>query len=189
MPAAHGSKGGFNMNGYLLAGTVTGVVVGIVIVAVMFRFVKKDKKEKFTYDERQKAARGEGYKYAFFTLVIYNAVYGIVDMSLEKPWAESMTAVMIGVCLAVLVHVVYCIWHECYFSMNEEPKRVLIFLGAISVINVIIAVMQGRNGELIENGTLTNSCANLIVAIMFGVVLIALAVKWRAKKAELDEED
>ena len=177
------------MNGYLLAGTITGVVVGLVIAAVLMTFTKKNRKEKFTYDERQKIARGEGYKYAFFTLVIYNAVYGIIDMSLEKPWAESMTGVMIGICLAVLVHVVYCIWHECYFSMNEEPKRVLIFFGIISVINVIIAVMQGRNGELIENGMLTNSCANLIVAIMFGVILIALAVKWSTKKAELEEED
>ena len=177
------------MNGYLLAGTITGVVVGLVIAAVLMTFTKKNRKEKFTYDERQKIARGEGYKYAFFTLVIYNAVYGIIDMSLEKPWAESMTGVMIGICLAVLVHVVYCIWHECYFSMNEEPKRVLILFGIISVINVIIAVMQGRNGELIENGMLTNSCANLIVAIMFGVILIALAVKWSTKKAELEEED
>jgi len=177
------------MNGYLLAGTVTGVVVGLVIAAVMLRFAKKDKKEKFTYDERQKVARGEAYKYAFYTLVIYNAAYGIIDLALEKPWAETLTAVMIGICLAVLVHVVYCIWHECYFSMNEEPKRVLIFFGVISVVNVIIAVMQGMNGELIENGMLTNSCANLIVAIMFGVILIALAAKWKVKQAEPEEEE
>ncbi len=60
------------MNGYMLAGTITGVILGLIIAAILLRFAKKDKKGKFTYDERQKAARGEAYKYAFFTLVVYN---------------------------------------------------------------------------------------------------------------------
>ncbi len=177
------------MNGYMLAGIFTGVVLALVIAAVLMRFTKKDKKEKFTYDERQKAQRGVGYKYAFFTLIIYNVVYGILDMTLAVKWAETFTAMMIGVLLAVLVHVVYSIWNECYFSMNEEPKKVLILFGFISVVNIIIAVMQGVNGELIVNGMLSNSCANLLVAVMFGVILIALAAKSQQKKREVEEED
>lgn len=176
------------MNSYILAGTITGVVVGIVIAAVMLRFTKKNKKEKFTYDERQKVARGEGYKYAFYVLVIYNVAYACLDMALYHPWAEPMTGIMIGICLSVLVHVVYCIWHECYFSMNEEPVRVLSLFGGISVINVIIAVNQGMHGKLIENGMLTNYCANLIVAIMFGVIMIALVVKRAFRKNEIEED-
>lgn len=175
------------MNGYLLAGITTGIIVALVVCWAGLRFTKKNKKEKFTYDERQKAARGEGYKYAFFTLIIYNAAYGILDMA-GVQWAETMTGLMIGVCLAILVHVTYSIWNECYFSMNEEPKRVLIFFGIISVVNAIIAVKQGLAGELIENGMLTNGCANLVVAIMFGVVMIVLAAKWMAKRNETEED-
>ena len=109
-----------------------------------------------------------------------------LEMALEKPWAEPMAEAMVGIAIAVLVHVVYCIWNECYFSMNEEPKKVLIFFGVISVSNVIIAVMQGLEGELIENGTLTNQCANLVVAIMFGFIMIALAIKNATRKEEED---
>jgi hypothetical protein len=175
------------MNGYLLAGMVTGIVVALVIAWVGLRFTKKDKKEKFTYDERQKAARGEAYKYAFFTMIIYNAAYGLLDLA-GIIWAETMTGLMIGVCIAILVHVSYSIWNECYFSMNEEPKRVLVFFGVISVINTVIAVMQGLDGELIENGMLTNNCANLVVAVMFGVIMIVLAAKWMTKNNELEED-
>lgn len=176
------------MNGHMIAGTITGVILGLVIAALLLRFAKKDKKEKFTYDERQKAARGEAYKYAFFVLIAYNAGYGILDMMLEKPWAENLTGLMIGVCLAVLVHIIYSIWHECYFSMNEEPKRVLLLFGIISIVNVLIAINQGMHGELIENGMLTNNCANLVVAIMFGGIMIALAAKWYQKKGEVEED-
>lgn len=177
------------MNGFMVAGVVTGLIIGLAVAAILMRFTKKDKKEKFTYDERQKAARGEAYKYAFYVLIIYNAVYALLDMALEKPWAESLTGQFIGICLAVLVHIIYSIWHECYFSMNEEPKRVLLFFGIIAAVNAVIAVMQALEGELVENGMLTNQCANLIVAVMFGAVLIALALKWQQKKNEAEEED
>ena len=176
------------MNGFMLAGVITGVIAGLAIAAIAMVFTKKNRKEKFTYDERQKVARGEGYKYAFYVLLIYNVVYACLDMALYQSWAEPMAAAMIGIALSVLVHVIYCIWHECYFSMNEEPKRVLIFFAIISVINVIIAVRQGIAGELIENGILTNQCANLIVAIMFGIIMIALAVKTLLKKREVEED-
>lgn len=172
----------------MLAGVVTGVVVGLVIAGIAMTFTKKNRKEKFTYDERQKVSRGEGYKYAFYVLLIYNAAYACLDMALDRVWAEPMTAALIGIALSVLVHVIYCIWHECYFSMNEEPKRVLIFFAIISLVNIIIAVMQGREGELIENGMLTNQCANLIVAIMFGIIMIALAIKTVIKRREVEED-
>ena len=177
------------MNGYMMAGMIVGIAVAIIIVKGLLRFTKKNKKEKFTYDERQKAARGEAYKYAFFTLVIYNAAYGIFDMATGIKWTENLTGMMLGVCLAVLVHVVYSIWHECYFSMNEEPKKVLIIFGVICLVNVLIAVVQGLDGELIENGMLTNNLANLVVSVMFGVIMITLAAKWISKKNEIEEEE
>ena len=176
------------MNGFMLAGVITGVVVGLIIAAIGMTFTKKNRKEKFTYDERQKASRGVGYKYAFYVLLVYNAVCGCLDMGMERPWAEPLTVAIIGIAIAVLVHVIYCIWHECYFSMNEEPKRVLIFFAIISVINVIIAVMQGQEGLLIKNGMLTNQCANLIVAVMFGIIMIALTIKTALKKREVEED-
>ena len=177
------------MNGFMLAGVITGIVVGLVLVAVGLTFIKKDKKEKFVYDERQTAARGTAYKYAFFTLMIYNVILACVDIALDKPWAEPMAAEMIGICLALIVLVVYCIWHDCYFSMNEEPKKVMIFFGIVFILNAIIGVVAGVNGHLIESGMLTNQSANLIVAVLFGAVFAALAIRTATNKDEGEEED
>lgn len=177
------------MNIWTIAGMITGIIISIAVVAVLFRFVKKDKKQKFNYDERQIAQRGQAYKYAFFTLVGYNALYGIIDMILEKPWAEDLTGLMIGVCLAVVVHVAYSIWHECYFSMNEEPSKVIGMFAILVLCNGYIAYGQARDGELIQNGMLTNSCANLVVAVALCIIMIVLAAKWQAKKREESEEE
>lgn len=177
------------MNIYTLAGMVTGVVISIIVVMILFRFMKKNKKAKFTYDERQVAQRGLAYKYAFFTLAGYNALYGIIDMALEKPWAEDLTGLMLGVCIAVAVHVGYSIWHECYFSMNEEPGKVIVMFAVIVAINGYIAYGQMRDGELIQNGMLTNNCANLVVAVLLLFIMAVLAIKWQVKKHEADEEE
>ena len=177
------------MNFWESAGFVTGLIVSVIIIAILFRFIKKDKKQKFTYDERQIAQRGKAYKYAFFTLAGYNALYGIVDMMFEKPWAEDLTGLMIGVCLAVAVHVGYSIWHECYFSMNEEPNKVIAMFAIIVLCNAYIVHGQMRDGELIENGMLTNNCANLVVSVLLVYIIIILAAKWQIKKHEIDEEE
>ena len=174
------------MNGIMFAGIVTGIVVGVVLALIGAKYTKKNKTEKFTYDERQQAVRGDGYKYAFYTLMIYNVIYACLDIVLDKPWAEPLAGVMVGICLALVVMVIYCIWNDCFFSLNEEPKKVLIFFGVITVINAIIAVIHGINGKLIVDGILTNNSANLIVAVMFGVVMIALAVRNTAGKEEED---
>ena len=174
------------MNGIMFAGIVTGIVVGVVLALIGAKYTKKNKKEKFTYDERQKAVRGDGYKYAFYTLMIYNVIYACLDIALDRPWAETFAGMTAGICLALVVMVIYCIWHDCYFSLNEDPKKVLIFFGIIAVINAIIAVIHGINGKLIMDGMLTNNSVNLIVAVMFGVVMIALAVRRAAGKEEED---
>ena len=175
------------MNGYMIAGIITGMLVGFVLVAMGMKMTKKNKKEKFTYDERQAAARGVGYKYAFITLVIYNVVYGILDLVLAHPWAEDLTGLMIGVCLAVVVHISYSIRHDCYFSMNEDPKKVKALIAILTIINAAIAVIQGLNGELVQDGMLTNKCANLVVAIVLAAVLVALVIN--KQDEEIDEEE
>lgn len=173
------------MNGYMIAGVITGLIVAFILVMVGMNFTKKNRKEKHTYDERQVAARGVGYKYAFITLIVYNVIYGLVDMMLPEPWAEDLTGLMIGVCLAAVVHIVYSIRHDCYISMNEDPKKYKIFIAVLAIINGVAAVFQGLNGELIEDGMLTNNCANLIVALVLAAVLVAMGTK----KCDDEEED
>ena len=174
------------MNGIMLAGVVTGVLTGLALAVIGMKYTKKNKNEKFTYDERQHVKRGEGYKYAFYVLMVYNAAYACLDIALDRPWAEPMAGMLVGICLALLVLVGYCIWNDCFFSLNEDPGKVLIFFGIVAAINAIIAVRQGLAGELIENGMLTNRSVNLIVAVMFGVIMIILAIR---KFSGNEEED
>lgn len=45
-----------------LAGGLVGILIGLVLVAILIRYVRTDKKIKAKYDERQELIRGRGFK-------------------------------------------------------------------------------------------------------------------------------
>ena len=54
---------GYNLG--MLAAVLVGVLVGVGIIALLFKLKVMD----LTFDERQERARGQAYKYGFWTLL------------------------------------------------------------------------------------------------------------------------
>ncbi|WP_185259304.1 hypothetical protein [Anaerocolumna chitinilytica] len=173
------------MSIYLKAGLFAGFIVGLVVVAIFLRFTKTDGDSKCKYDERQSNIRGKAYKLSFFTLMIYNVLYGFVDMTVEKPLLDTISAMVIGICLSITVNIVYCIWKDAYFSLNENPRKVLIGFGFIGIFNLVIGCINIINGTFVTNGMVNFRSCNLTCGIMF-IVLFAtlLAKKVRYGKGE-----
>ena len=169
----------------LLAAAVIGVIIGII--------AKKANggKEPAKYDERQEAIRGVVFKRAFFTLIIYNIAYGVFDMATGIVWCDRFTGVFIGVCLALTVFAVCSIMSGAYFRVDEKPTAWLILIALVSLVNAAISIIRIVDGEFIIDGILQYNSVNLIVALMFLAVLIAMAVKRardkRSEETEIDE--
>ena len=62
------------MNIARFAGFICGVGVAVLLIWALMRRLNTDGKRKTEYDERQKAARGVGYMYAFYVLAGWMAV-------------------------------------------------------------------------------------------------------------------
>lgn len=161
----------------LVVGLITGIIVGLVLVAIILKYTKTNKSSKCEFDERQESTRGKGYKYSFFTLVVYNLVYGISDMIVDKPFIDPFAAAMLGICVAVAVHVVYCIWRDAYFALNENQVRLYIAFVLIGVLNLGIGIVNILSGRVIVDGILTYRVSNLMCGILFIVIFLALLVK------------
>ena len=174
------------MNEYMLMGTIIGLVVGVFIVIIILKLTKKDGKLKCEYDERQDAVRGKGYRLSFSVLAIYNFLYGFYGILIEKPFLDPFVAMMFGICLSVAVHVSYCIWHDAYFSLNENPKKVLFAFAAIAIFNLLIGAIGIREGNMIRDGVITFRSVNLICGMMFIVIFIALLAKRIKSKIDLE---
>ena len=156
--------------GYL-CGMLFGVACGLIIVMLMFKYVKVKKDgSNFEYDERQQVARGNGFKYGYITGIIYNTILCFIAM-LENPLPIDMSVLILaGILLSVLVYVVYCIQHDAYVSLNENANRLMIVFAIIGGVNSLIGIMHIIHGTIIEDGIITFRCINLLCGIMMLVV-------------------
>lgn len=172
------------MNIYYLLGLFCGLFVGIFLIFTLFRFTRTDKKRQLKYDERQMAIQGKSYKYAFFTVLICNTIYGIAETVSDHPLAEPMAAMLICICIGVFVYAAIGIWKEAYFALNEQPKRIVIIFLAISLINFFAGWRNIQEGNIIKDGTLQLSSCNLICSILLLAVLLVMLFKHLADKRE-----
>lgn len=166
-----------------LAGGLVGILIGLVLVAILIRYVRTDKKIKAKYDERQELIRGRGFKYAFYTSLVYFGLLTITMLGLtEIVPIPSGVLTFFGVCLSVLVYAGYCIWHEAYFALNENPKRVMIAFSVIGVCNVIIGLSNLHKVTSLQSADATPGLINLTCAVLFVGIFLILLVKHIANR-------
>lgn len=173
------------MNKWMIAGIITGLVVGlvaIVIVAVISKI--KNKEIKCKYDERQELVRGKGFKYAFFTLLVYDVIYGLVCELGISMSIDAFTGNVIGILIGTMVYAVYTIMNDGYFAINRNPKKVVSSLLVIGLANLTIGLTQ-YSGHVDVEGY-TPGLINVACAVAFMVIGVVLLIKNRLSAREDD---
>ena len=167
--------------GYLF-GLVVGVLVGVGIIALLFKLKVMD----LTFDERQERARGQAYKYGFWTLLTCLLLYGFSDMVLGR-WCDVITGVMLCVAVAMVVFASVCIVKDAYLSLKEKPRQVMTLLTVISILNLGIGFMNWKHGQVVKDGVLTYSAVNGICGVMILTILVVYVVNYLLAKREAGE--
>lgn len=166
-----------------IAGFVVGLLLVAVVGVVFARFAHTDGKRKPKFDERQELIRGRGYKYAFFTLLVYLVAYGVIGYA----WFAPLAGAFLGLVIGVGVYACYTIWHDAYFALNEKRRMYILLDALIFVINAAAGISNVLEGRVMENGVVTGGGSlNLMCAVLFLVVLVALLVKEIASRREED---
>ena len=168
------------------AGLAVGVAVGLVLALLVMRYMNKDHKVKTEYDEMQKAIRNIGYKYAFYTVIIFEALLCLVPASVRIP-AEPIVIHFIPIFLGIVVQCGYCIWKGAYVGLNTNMKRYLIFAVVISLINFLSFFAAWKNDALFVDGVLQTPFVNLLCAVMFAVLGAIGLLRRSADRGEAEE--
>lgn len=168
---------------------VIGFVCGIIAVVVLFKLLAKklmlDGKTKTKYDERQLIEQGRGYRCAFLAVVIYCCLFFILDMLFEVQIRVGIIMIC-GILVASATHIIYCIFHEAYWGLNNNTKNYIIFLVIVSGLNLAIGIVNGINRNFYTEGALSYSIINLIIAIFMAVILVTMLIKWVRDKREVE---
>ena len=87
-------------NSARMIGVTIGIIVGLIIAIFIIRYVNRNKKLTTEYDEMQKQIRGEGYKYAFYAVLILEAVLCVLTLGVvlpAEPYVVHFFAIFVGI--------------------------------------------------------------------------------------------
>ena len=172
-----------NGNIFMSAGVAVGIFVGLIVAFVMIKLANSNRKVKSEYDERQLRVRGDAYRYAFYTVVIWEAVLIVLaygDFHLPVP---DLALHFAGIIAGVIVLSTICIWKDAYWGLNNNRKR-------YGIILVVAALLNGLPVFFGLKGADGFDCpyVNLLTCIMLLAVGVELLVKHmldqRAENAE-----
>lgn len=156
-----------------------GFLCGLIVACIATVIVKKGFLGKCKYDERQQIVRGKGFRSGFFGWMMFNGIYIVADIGFEIEVMDTSLAMFSGMLIGAVICVSYCIWNEGYFSLNDNPKRVIIVLAAIALLNGICSIYAIHKGVLLQNGTLTFLYgSNLFCALASVLILMIVFLKW-----------
>ena len=101
------------------AGLAVGILIGLIIAILLVRMANTNKKYKTEYDERQLRVRGDAYRYAFYTIVIYEAILAILAVGEITLPIQGYLLHFAGILLGCLVLSGYSIWKvgDKYYPM------------------------------------------------------------------------
>lgn len=167
--------------GYIF-GLLVGILVGVGVIALLFKLKVMD----LTFDERQERARGQAYKYGFWTLVVCLFLYGFSDQIFGR-WCDVLTGAMLCIGAALMVFASVCIVKDAYLSLKEKPRSVMTLLVVVSALNLAIGAMNWKNGRVMEDGVLTSAAVNGICGLMVLTILVVYIVNYLLTKREAGE--
>lgn len=170
-----------------LAGILAGIMAVAVVTAILTAVRKKQGRPKPEYDERQMAARGVAYRWAFLTLMLSLAVNTGVE-ALWGPWAKPGVAVWMLIFLSIGVFIVACVRKDAYFAVAQNPRTYLWLFGAVVVLQIPNIIINLRSGGFVEDGLLTWDALSPASGALFLVLTVCAIVRLRRQKREEQED-
>lgn len=165
------------MNLFSSAGFVTGLIVSLILVVIIFRFANTNHRMETEYDERQKEIRGNGYRFAFYAMAIYECLMMLFTVGEIALPFEPATLHFGAIIAGGLVLACYCIWKGAYFGLNNNVRRYIAVFTALIAFNAIPVIGAWKSGTLMENGRFGPVLVNLMVIVMLLVMAVTIILR------------
>lgn len=167
-------------------GILVGIAVAIGIFAVIAAIGKK-RGRSGQFDERQELVRGKAYQHAFFAVMLYSALYGLLVVMADHPLMEDGLSALVAMFVGIAVFAVESIARDAFFTAKNRPKSYIILYIAVIFSQIVNIIGNYSEGPFVENGVLTMRVLPVVCAAVFTVVLAAILVKAVQKPKEDDE--
>ena len=154
-----------------------GALCGVLTVIVVYLVKRAAEGKTADFDERQTAARGEAFKYAFFTTAAAELFYVCAAEGGFSPLDTALGSIL-AVLLGVTVFAVIAVVRDAYLSLREKPRSTVILSALMIAMNLLIGIPKLTDGRVFQNGQMTFDGVSLVIAAMFAVILAVFVIHW-----------
>ena len=171
-------------------GMMSGILVGIVVAVILVIVLNKNHKLKCDYDERQEQIHGKGYKYGFYTVVIYEAIMMCLSVGgfFEIVSVEQAVFHALSIFLGITVYCSHAISNGAYWARNNSIKRYAILMIILFVVNLMPVIATLTSGVQIVDGYIDFPFVNLFCSLMIAVLAIVWGIR-SALDSKAERED
>lgn len=162
---------------YYTMGILLGIVLGLILTVLLLKTINRDGKMKTEYDERQKEARGRGYMFGFYAIVLTNALFLVLSTSFDLSNLGA-SLYFIPIVIGIIVQATYCVFHDAYVGLNNNMTRFFVGMTLITAFNLFVGIKAFIDGEIVIDGKLQEPFINLLC----GGIFLVLAVEFGVKK-------
>ena len=148
---------------------------------------RPEKKKPVKFDERQIAAQGNAYKWAFWTMCCYYLLYATISGAAGIIWCDPFLGAFLGVIVGATVFALICVFRDAYFRPDQSRKSEIVVINIICVCQGIVGLMNLSDGTVIEDGVLSADALQLFILLMGLVLDVAFIIKHRQEKLEEQE--
>lgn len=118
---------------------------------VIWHEKNRQKRISQEYDEMQLRIRGKGAWYSFYTVILYMAVYMLLEKAAGFAMLTAADALFLGTIACGSVNAGYSILHDSYYGMEQTGRQNRLFIGIVAVMEVMGVFVLVR---LIQEGVL-----------------------------------
>jgi len=148
------------------------------------------------YDERQRIARGNGYRMAFIIGVIYfiGVSHFLWIQGNDEPVISTRLLVFIGLALQIMSFHIYCLLTHSALPFDEKPTFPIIAylaLGLWEIMSVWSSVTYGRDfGQtLLPDGMVFVGYASTVwIELIMAVCSLSLAIMYLTRALRKEKE-
>lgn len=135
------------------------------------------------YDERQRLVQGRAYRLAFFTLVIYEVLYGLLEVRLQDMPVEKPLGQVAGLLIAAGSYMIYRVHYDAFFSRQQRPRIWIWSFGVMALVATFTSVHICHTYGFVREGKLSLlSLVPLLGAYYLALFLATSLQLWYEKR-------
>ena len=158
------------------------MILLIVVVAGAFLWMLSyETNKESSYSKKRLRMRGKAFMHAFFVMAMMMLTFALLDgVSKSFPFT-TYQAGMISVLVGATVFVILADRLDAYIGMNERRGQIVALLIAVAIVNAVVVLIHLFSKKTTGGTAIGNWIVNLVTAITFFVMAIALMTKKSSK--------